>query len=241
MIVFMAVIAVMIVFVFGLVIMTVIMGVFVRMPVIVSMRRLMFVIAVIMFTAVIVVMMIVMFMAAIVMPMIMMPMIVFGMIVLAMRMFRGRFSQRLVSPAIGLERRLYMHHLRAELAGHLLQHVIPADAEAFGQNFSGRVAVADVIGEPHHQPRVGRAQFGELFWSRDDLDQPAILQHQRVAAAQMHGVRQVEQEFRAAHALHGHAAAMAFVIVENDGVGGLRLPGPFGRDEIRADHAAVSL
>lgn len=142
----------------------------------------------------------------------------------------------LVRAAIGLEWRVDMGHLGAQSAHHVFEHMVAADAQTVGQHFHMHVPVAEVIGRARQLPCVGAAHFGEFFRCRDDLDQPAVFQDQRVAVAQRDGIGQVEQKFGAAHARHDDAAAMAAVIVENDRVAWARVPGALGADEIRADH-----
>ena len=84
------------------------------------------------------------------------------------------------------------------------------------------------------------ADLGQRLGRRDDFHKPPVLQHQRIAMAQHHGFRQVEQEFKAPDARHDGAAAVALVEIEHDGIGGLGVPCASGADEIGADHG-VSL
>lgn len=164
-------------------------------------------------------------------------MIVMGVLVRGSgRRFRGRF----IRPPIRLERRLDMHHLRAERLHHLLEHMIPADADRLEKDFRRGMPIAQMIGEPHHQARIGRANLRKLLRRGDDFDQPPIFQHQRIAATNVNRLWQVEQEFRAAHAGHRHPAAMTFLVIEHHAVGGFRLPCAFCGNEVRSDHYLVS-
>ena len=166
-------------------------------------------------------------------------MVVFGMIMLCMRMACVRLRNRLVGSAIGLERRFDMHDLCTEHFHHVFQHMIPADANALGEYFRRRVPVAEVIGEAHHEAGIMGADFRQLFRRSNDFDQPTIFQHQRIAAADVHGVRQVEQEFGSAYTFHGDAAAVPLVVVQHHAVGGLCVPGALVRNEIRTDHVCL--
>jgi len=146
-------------------------------------------------------------------------------------------SNRLIGARVGLERRLDMADLGAKPAHHVLQHMIAPHAQPVVENLRLDVAIADVIGDARQLARIAAAHFRQLFRRGHDFDQATVFQNQRVAAAQRHGLRQIEQKFSAARARHRHAAAMAPLVVENNGVGGFRLPGAPGADKIRADHA----
>lgn len=146
-------------------------------------------------------------------------------------------SNRLIGARVGLERRLDMADLGAKPAHHVLQHMIAPHAQPVVENLRLDVAIADVIGDARQLARIAAAHFRQLFRRGHDFDQATVFQNQRVAAAQRHGLRQIEQKFSAARARHRHAAAMAPLVVENNGVGGGRLPGAPGADKIRADHA----
>ena len=52
-----------------------------------------------------------------------------------------------VSARLGLERRLDVGHLRAELLHHLLEHVIFRDAQESIPHLNGHVPVAEVVGD----------------------------------------------------------------------------------------------
>ena len=56
------------------------------------------------------------------------------------------------------------------------------------------MAVAEMPGDPNQMLRIVAANFGQRLRRRDHLDQPAIVEHQRVAAAQRDRVFQVEQK-----------------------------------------------
>lgn len=145
----------------------------------------------------------------------------------------------LVGPAIRLKRPLDMRDLRAEAARHVLDHVIAADADAVLHDLRNDVAVAEVPCDLGEMQRAGAAKFRQFFGRANNLDQASVIQNQSVAVAKLHGVRQVEQEFRAARCSHGNAAAVAAFIVEDDRVGGLGLPCAARADETGLDHVSV--
>lgn len=146
-------------------------------------------------------------------------------------------NDRLISARVGLERRLDMADLGAKSAHHIFQHMIAAHTQPVVENLRLHVAIADVIGDARQLARIAAAHFGQLFRGGHDFDQAPVFQNQRVAAAQHHGFGQIKQKLRTARGRHRHTAAMAPLVVENDCVGGGRLPGAPGADKIRADHA----
>ena len=167
-------------------------------------------------------------------------MIVMSMAVIVMSMALVRvlyLGDRLIGAGVGLERRLYMADLGAKAAHHIFQHMIAAHAQPVVENLRLNVTIADVIGHAGQLARIAAAHFRQLFRRGHDLDQAPIFQNQRIAAAQHDGFGQIEQKLRPARGRHRHAAAMAPLVIQNDGVGGGRLPGALCADEIRADHA----
>jgi len=95
--------------------------------------------------------------------------------------------------------------------------------------------VAEMPGDPHQMLRIGASNLNEWLGRRDHLDQPAVVQHQRIAAAQRYGFFQIQQKFKPARAGHRHAPPVPVVEIENHRIGGL---GPTaGRANLRrADH-----
>ncbi len=165
--------------------------------------------------------------------MMVMPVMLVGVSLVRVGVF-GRF----IGACVWLEGRLDMRNLRAEPAHHVFQHVVAAHANAVGEDFGLRVPVADVIGHARKLPRIGAAHLGQFFRRSDDLDQPAVFQNQRVAAPQRQRLRQIQQKLGAPRAPSSPRAAMASLVVKDDGVGRGRLPGPLVADEVRADHVS---
>lgn len=94
----------------------------------------------------------------------------------------------LVGAAVGLERRFDMRDFRPDAARHVLDHGIAPDTDAVRHDLDRHVPVAEMIGKLRQFLRVAAAQFREFLWRGDNLDKPAIVQHQRVAIAQHHCV-----------------------------------------------------
>ena len=114
--------------------------------------------------------------------------------------------------------------------------MIPADAQAFWHDLGRQMAVAKMPGDPDQMQRIGAPDLDQRLGGRDHLDQPAVLQHQRVAATQSHRVFQIEQEFQPARARHRHPPPVPVVEIEHDGIGGGVRPAMLAQDCCRADH-----
>jgi len=100
------------------------------------------------------------------------------------------------------------------------------------------MAVAEVPGDPHQMLRIVAANLGQRLGGRDHLDQPAVVEHQRVAAAQRHRVLEVEQELQPVRAGHRHPPPVAVVEIEHDGIGRRRAPAVLALDSGSADHVS---
>jgi hypothetical protein len=123
-----------------------------------------------------------------------------------------------VRSALRIERRLDLDHTRTESPHHGLDDVIPANAQVLGHDLGRQMAIAEMPGDADQMVRVMAADFQQRLGRGDDLDQPSVLQHQRVAAAQRDGALEIEQEFEPARTDHRHAAAMPVVEIEHDSV-----------------------
>lgn len=154
---------------------------------------------------VVVVTMIMVMMVVIVMPVIVMPVIIVTMRVAAVG----------VSAALGIERRLDLDDARTEAFYHGLDDMVAADAQALGHDLRRQMAIAEVPADANEVVRIAAADLQQRLGRRDHFDQPAVLQHQRVTAAQRDGILQVEQEFEAPRPRHRHAAAVPVVEIEH--------------------------
>jgi hypothetical protein len=94
-------------------------------------------------------------------------------------------------------------------------------------------------GDPHQMMRIGAADLHQRLRRRDHFDQPAIVEHQRIAAAQRHRVFEVEQEFKPSRARHRHPPPMPIVEIENDGIGRRLGPAMLRADFRGSDHAEI--
>ena len=150
--------------------------------------------------------------------MIMRSVMVMRMVVVRMAVFGSRRAAG-VGAAFGIERRLDLDHAGAEPLHHGFDHMIAPDPQALSYDLRRQMAVAEMPGDPHQMVRIDDADLRQRLRRRDHLDQPAIFQHQRIAAAQRHRVFEVEQEFKPSCARHRHPPPVPIVEIEHDRIG----------------------
>src|ERR1700681_564957 len=103
-----------------------------------------------------------------------------------------------IGAALGIERCLDLDHARAQTFDHRLDDVVAPYPQALRGDLRRQMAVAEMPGDAHQMLRIGSANLDQRLGCGDHLDQPAVLQHQRIAAAQGDGGFEVEQEFKPA-------------------------------------------
>ncbi|SEN90977.1 hypothetical protein SAMN05443254_113138 [Bradyrhizobium sp. OK095] len=141
----------------------------------------------------------------------MMAVIVVRMVVVAMRV-----PGIGIGAAFGIERRLDLDHAGTEALHHGLDDVVAADAQGLGHDLRRQMAVAEMPADTDKVVRIVAADLEQRLGRRNHFDQPSVLQHQRIAAAQRNGILQVEQEFETPGPRHRHAAAVPIVEIEHD-------------------------
>ena len=124
-----------------------------------------------------------------------------------------------IGAAFGIERRLDLDDARAQSLHHGFDDMIAPDAQAFAGDLGGQMPIAEMPGDPDQMVRIDAADLHQRLRCRDHLDQPAIFQHQRIAAAQRHRVFEVEQEFKPSRAGHRHPPPVPIVEIEHDRIG----------------------
>lgn len=92
-----------------------------------------------------------------------------------------------IGPAFRIERRLDGNDARTEAPHHVLDNVIAPDAKSLANNLGGQMAIAKMPGDAHQMKRIGAADLHQRLGGRDHLDQPAVFQHQGIAAPQRNG------------------------------------------------------
>jgi len=144
---------------------------------------------------------------------------------------RGR-----IGAAFGIERRLDLDDARAQPLHHLLDHVIPPDAQTLAHDLRWKMAVAEMPGDPHQMLRIGPPDLDQWLRRGYHFDQPAVLQHQRIAAAQGHRVFEVEQKFQPARPRHRHPPPVPVVKVKDHRIGGRFRPAILPSNLRRPNH-----
>ena len=81
--------------------------------------------------------------------------------------------------------------------------------------------VAQMPGDAREMQRISAADFQQWFRRGDDLNQPPVFQHQRVATTQPSRGRQIKQKGSPFGSLHRYTATMTVVVIEHDTIGRL--------------------
>jgi len=117
--------------------------------------------------------------------------------------------------------------------------MVAPDPQPLWRDLGGEMAVAEMPGDPHQMLRVTAFDFSQRLRRRDDFDQSAIFQHQRVTAAQCDRAFEVEQERKPTRARHCHPPAVAIVEIKHDGIGRRLDPAMLAADFSGADHVTM--
>jgi hypothetical protein len=126
-----------------------------------------------------------------------------------------RMDRRLVSPAFRIERRLDLDHAGTEFGRHVGDDVVAPNPQVFGKQLCRQMPIAEMPGNARQMQRIGATNFEQGLRRGKDLNQPAVLQHQRIAVTQERGVGKVEQERQAARSGHRLTAAVPIIIIEH--------------------------
>jgi len=163
-------------------------------------------------------------------------MIMFGMIVTRVVMRFVRMTLSGIRATFRIERCFDLNHPRAEPLHHVFDDVIAPDPQSFARDLRRQMPVAEMPGDANQMLRVVAADFQKRLCCCHNFDQPAVLQHQRVAAAQRHRIFKVQQELKPACTRHRHSPPVAIVKVEHDRIGCRLRPVIPWLDLRRADH-----
>ena len=145
-----------------------------------------------------------------------------------------------IGATFGIERRFDLDEARAQPSHHCLDHMIAADAQSPSRDLGRQVPIAEMPGEADQMLRIVPPDFKERLWRGHHLDQPAIFEHQRIAAAQRDRIFQIEQEFQPTRTLHRHPSPVAIVKIEHDAVGRGLAPAMLSQNFGGPDHRNMS-
>ena len=146
-----------------------------------------------------------------------------------------------IGASFRIERRLDLDDARAQSLDHRFDDMIAADAQALGHDLRRQMPVAEMPGDPDQMMRILPPYLEQRLRRCHHLDQPVIVKHQGVAAAQRDGVFEVEQERQPARAGHRHPPAVTVVEIQHDGVGRRLRPAMLWLDLRRSDHPELCL
>ena len=104
----------------------------------------------------------------------------------------------------------------AKVGDHPCDDMVMQDQQPAGQYLRGQMPVAEMPGQPRQVLRRACLYFQHMFGAGTDVNKVAVVQHQRIAIAQMRCFRQIEQDFEAMLARQNQAAAVAVVVIEDD-------------------------
>jgi hypothetical protein len=167
--------------------------------------------------------------------MIMRIVMVVRMMVVSMAVFGGVAAVG-IGAAFGIERRLDLDDARAQSLHHGFDDMVAPNPQALAGDLGRQMPVAEMPGDPDQMVRIDAADLHQRLRRRDDLDQPAIFEHQRIATAQRHRVFEVEQEFKPSGARHRHPPPVPIVEIEYDRIGRRQAPVVLSENLGGADH-----
>lgn len=143
----------------------------------------------------------------------------------------------MIGALFGAESALHFDGFRTKTAHHFDEHVIGCDIDRFLRHFRRHMAIAEMPSDLHQPERVFGRDLDQIFRLCRDPHELAVFELQGIAVFEHGGIAEIEQEFRAAICLHGHAPAMAVLMIERDRIDHiLRLHGEFSDDKISALH-----
>ena len=117
--------------------------------------------------------------------------------------------------------------------------MIMTDAEPIADDLHVGMPVADVPGEPRQFVTVGGGNLDQRLRPADDAHDAAVVEDETITVTERRGLRQVEQERRAALAGQNDATTMALMRIERDPIDGAgAVPLARGLDCMRAFHLA---
>ena len=157
-----------------------------------------------------------------------------------MRLVRMRVTPTGIGAAFRIEGCFDFDDPCAQSFHHRLDDVIATDAQAPSRYLGRQMAVAEMPGDSNQVLRIVAANFRQRLRRRHDLDQPAIVEHQRIAAAQGRGMLQIEQELEPAGAGHRHPPPVPIVEIEHDRIGRRFNPAMLSANLRSTDHRKVS-
>ena len=123
-----------------------------------------------------------------------------------------------VGAPFGVERRLDRRQTRTETIQHRLDGGVTAQPQAVGKHLDRNVPVAEMPGEPRQRIDVRGPHLDQRLGLGHDLDQAAVVEHQSIAHAQHHGLRQIDHDRRAVHGRQGAVLQASAGVIQDHAV-----------------------
>ena len=153
---------------------------------------------------------------------------------------RGRLAAAGIGATFRIERRFDLDDPCPQPLHHRFDDVIAPDPQPPSRYLRRQMAVAEMPGDTDQMLRVLAADLDERLGRRHDLDQPVIVEHQRVTAPQRDRAFQIEQKLKSARARHHHPPPVTIVEIEHDGIGRRLTPAIRPANLRGADHRGMS-
>ena len=131
--------------------------------------------------------------------------------------------RRRIGAALGLERRVDGNDLGAEASQQRLDRRIALEPQPTLQHLHRHMPVAEMPGEPRQRRQIGGAHLDQWLGLRHHLDQPAIVEHQRVVGAQPHRLGKIKLDAGALDAEQEALLRLALRVGKDERVDGGRV------------------
>ena len=141
-----------------------------------------------------------------------------------------------IDAAFRIERRLDGERAPAERLGHRLDHRIAANAQPLADDLHRQLPMTEMPGDSRHMRQIVAANLGQRLGCRHHFDQPAVIQHQSIAAAQRQLLLKIEQKRQPAGAGQRGVPAAPCIKIEHDRVGRRLCPMMLSDNFAGADH-----
>ena len=161
---------------------------------------------------------------AIIVARVMVMVVVMRMIVMMMAVIaRGRG----IGATLRFERSVERDDLRAQALQQRLDRRIAFEPQPALQHLDRHMPVAEVPGKPRQRRKIRRAHLDQWFGLGHDLNESAVVEHQRVVGAQPHSFDKIELDAGAFNAEHETLLRQPLRIRKDQRIDGGRIQ-PFG-------------
>lgn len=176
-------------------------------------------------------MFVIMVMAVIMIMCVVMPVVMIVIVIMPMRVP----AWGMIGAARRLERLVNLEDDGAEALQHGADDMIAEDDDAVFLDLRGKMPVAEMPGELDQMGAVATADFEEFLISGEDLDQFAVVAHQKVAIGEKHRILEIEHDHLTIFQMQQLAAQMTQIMRQldlGDWVGGRGSGGKIGGDAL---------